>query len=201
MPVINQGLTKLKNNTMINFPKNYISEVMPQCLADNISKAARMHVEALKQTQKLTSPTSFVNKNAKHLIEPIFNVIYKIGSIAMSDECKVTRGDGKEFQSILKALRTEEAKAAINDLKYELNKPHAKRLNIVSNLCEMDLIYNSSEYMNAKDTVLSTLAKLSPEFDPKGGQIYSDSFKTPTITMIDALFDKFRIAKKYSEFE
>lgn len=203
MPIINQGLTKLKNLNKFEAIETLSNDVVERCRNDfsfpdlDVQKLMIDHRDAAEEFNRIAH-APFVNKNYTHIIAPIVNLVSKLNDITT----EITRGDGKKFQSLLKGLKEEKARGLVNNLKYELNKPAEKRLDIVSNLYEMSMVKNSKEYTEAQKKYLETLAKLYPSNNTtKGLKILTSTDKTSYITMIDAIFDRFRISKNYSEFD
>jgi len=188
MPRINQGLTKLLNSTALILPKGFNQGITSQLETQNGTRNVERYSNALEQISKNTGEMAFSDAKAYRLNQDFYKFVSKIETIAMSDLGKTKSGK----PSLLKALKTQQAKVIVNDLDTKLNK-NTNRLDILSALCDLDIVCLNKEVRTPLNESLTLLKKLLPNLREKDMQTYSESFKIPTIKMTEELFKKFHI--------
>jgi len=173
----NLGLTKLKNMIDVVLPaghrelssKNYKNLYEKQACSEYFQKLGKLY--------DASEPSVYANRQTYPIVNMFFDTIDKISNIV----------DGPQGQgSLLKALKSTEAKAAINDFLQKLNK-HSCKDEIIDNLCEHDMILQQPENVQLLLQAQKLLKLLLPDVKVKDLEKFNAAMDMPTIPIIEEL--------------
>lgn len=188
MPRINQGLTKLKNMTMLVYPKGLEDALYPGQMTPRQIKIRDEHFAARLEAIKVIDTTNYMGVKENILTEDFFKTIDEIGDIATGEAGRTKKGK----QSLLKALKTQEAKEAITKLWKDFeNIENLGKFNTkIDTIRKYDRVNASQAHIKPMRKILNTLRKLLPCLDKKNVPIYIKTFKTNSFKMLDEMIKR-----------
>lgn len=178
MPRINEGLTKLKIMSSMERVGDSIDSI--KYSKDKIT------IQTIDNFLKIAD--SFESPRTKALL---FDPLYKISDDALGELAETKSG----HYSLLKALKTEQARMVVKNLDTSFNKSKSSLDNLYT-ICDYDMFLNSDKFKNAHNKILDVYKNVNKNVKEKEIRVFVNSLKTSSIEMLSELFKKFGITSE-----